>query len=67
MYQFVNRIANTEDHERVMSIPCDQEEPIVPINPPIRRSEQVRRFTILRDYVVYLGEDDYDIGHTLIQ
>ena len=30
---------------------------------PLRRFTKTRRSTISSDYVVYLGEADYDIGH----
>ena len=32
---------------------------------PIRRSVREKRPTIPNDYVVYLGENDYDIGHMI--
>ena len=48
-----------------MNNPHDQEELIVLVNPLIRQSKRVRRFASLRDYVVYLGEADYNVGHTI--
>ena len=34
----------------------------VAIDTPVRRSIRERRSTILSDYLVYIGKQDYDIG-----
>ena len=65
MYQPVNKMLDVLDHEGVVDNPPDQEELVMLVDPFIRRFERVRKFAIPRDYVMYLGEADYDIGHTI--